>query len=89
MNGFSTYSDGKAIYKIWRPGHKMRILLDINWILRLRFAILQGAGHTLKGSNAQESQICGAKPCVPLIWLRVRIPGLELTGLGTAGYDFV
>ena len=40
-------------------------------VLRLRFVILQGTGtkrtgRTLSDSNAAESQICGAKPCVPL-----------------------
>ena len=40
-------------------------------VLRHRFGILQGSGtkrtgRTLSDSNAAESQICGAKPCVPL-----------------------
>ena len=52
------------------PATKIRHL-GSEGVLRLRFAILQGTGtrrtgRTLSDSNAAESQICGAKPCVPL-----------------------
>ena len=52
------------------PATKIRYL-GSEGVLRLRFVILQGTGtkrtgRTLSDSNAAESQICGAKPCVPL-----------------------
>ena len=52
------------------PATKIRHL-GSEGVLRLRFVILQGTGtkrtgRTLSDSNAAESQICGAKPCVPL-----------------------
>ena len=52
------------------PATKIRHL-GSEGVLRHRFVILQGTGtkrtgRTLSDSNAAESQICGAKPCVPL-----------------------
>ena len=52
------------------PATKIRHL-GSEGVLRLRFVILQGTGtkrtgRTLSDSNAAESQICGAKPSVPL-----------------------
>ena len=52
------------------PATKIRYL-GSEGVLHLRFVILQGTGtkrtgRTLSDSNAAESQICGAKPCVPL-----------------------
>ena len=52
------------------PATKIRHL-GSEGVLRHRFVILQGTGtkrtgRTLSDSNAAESQIRGAKPCVPL-----------------------
>ena len=52
------------------PATKRRYL-GSGGVLHHRFVILQGTGtkrtgRTLSDSNAAESQICGAKPCVPL-----------------------